>query len=123
MRFWYSFDSSRKNLFRAEVDVATAQFSIPPHLVRRITINALVFIPLLGLALYFDQVFAFWFSLAFGVGATLWQVVAYGYFRDSLPTSIAHVSTFYGKGVLVALVIFWSVLILGIAALLYNNAP
>src|SRR6267143_6002543 len=76
MKFGFSFDRTQKLVFSGEVDPSTRRFNIPKHLLRRLIINALVFVPLLLISVYLEQPFGFWFTLFWGGGITLWQIVA-----------------------------------------------
>ncbi len=123
MKFGFSFDRTQKLVFSGEVDPSTRQFNIPKHLLRRLIINALVFVPLLLISLYLEQPFGFWFTLFWGGGITLWQVVAYGYFGESFSGHEMDVTRFYSKGTLIFLAVFWSVLITGVVVALYMKVP
>ena len=123
MRFGRNFGNRWKDVFRREVDPAIAAFDLPPKWRWKIARNALPFVLMFAIARHYNQVAMSWFSLFFGFIITTWQIVAYGYFRKSLPIAFMHVSTFYGKRYLILLAIFWIILIAGIALRLYWMAP
>ena len=123
MKSSYSIDRTQKEVLNAEVDLATARFNVPRHLWRRIIINALVFVPLLVLARYLEQPFMFWFALAWGGGITLWQILFYGFFGNTVSEEELKGTRIYSRGALIFLAIFWTLLIGTVTIALYLKAP
>jgi hypothetical protein len=123
MKIGFSFDRTSKEVFRGEVDPATAKFSMPRPLLRRIVTNALVFVPVLFIAFHFEQYFMFWFAIAWAAGITVWQVFAYGYFGEKFMSPEMDVTRVYTKGTLIFAACFWSILIIAVAVALYIKFP
>jgi hypothetical protein len=122
MNLRYSFDRTWKVIWRGDVDPATARFRITPKLVWRLVFSLLIFVALAGVALYFEQQAMFWFALAWGGLFTLIQALIYGYFDDPFSAPDTDVTRLYGKGTLLFLAAFWTVLIVVVAIALYIKA-
>jgi hypothetical protein len=123
MKIGVGFENTQKEIFAAKVDPRKAHFRISSQLLRRIIINALVFVPVGYVAYYFEQIHMLWFTVMWGGGITLWQVFAYGFFGADFSGRRMEVTNFYSKGTLVFAAIMWSLIIAGVALALYFKAP
>lgn len=120
MKRAFSFEFPKRRSFYEEIDLSKA-FAIPQRAVIRITVGALAFVPLMVLAAYLEQWFAFWFAFAWGTFVTLWQVLAYRFVGASTEQKL-NITNFYSRGALIFVCIVWTLLITFVVVALYIRA-
>lgn len=123
MKFFFSFDRTSKVVFTKEIDLKKDRFFIPKPLRLRLFRNASILLVLPIIAYYFEQMHMVWFSLLWTAAITGWQALAYGYSPKSFLGDELSPTKIYGRGPLIFLVIFWSVLIVSVSIALYLKLP
>jgi hypothetical protein len=123
MRFTFRFDATKRQVYSETLDPARAKFHLSASLWRRVLLDGAAFVPLILLAVYFENYVIGAMAAVFGVFVVLWQIAAFGYSRDRNLEKELAATNFYSKKVLIFVGCFWLVLIGVICVILYLRFP
>ena len=119
---WILFDNTEREVLSREVDIKAAKFALSKRRLLRISYGSVALLVAAATAYYYDQLFVMGLALFWAAFVALWQIAAYGY--GAIPDHEHALSAvrFYGKGRLIFAACFCTVLILGVATLMYLKA-
>ena len=116
-------DRTQRDVFSREVDLKKSQFQLSRRALIRIVLGFAIFLLPIWLAYHFEQYPQMWMAIGFAILISAFQLLFYGYESSPKDEAALKVTNFYSKGVLIFLVIFWSVLIGGVSVALYLKLP
>lgn len=116
------FDKIRKEVYSGTIDASKVKLSLSRRRFLRVFVALLVFVPPAYLAFYFEKIVVMWTAIGWGAFAFLWQLLYWSDVSVPKDKDEFEVANFYGKGTLIFLAVFWSVLIIGVSTALYLKA-
>lgn len=113
------------NMDRHEISLTRNGFILSKKLFGKIIARSILMTPLPFIALFFDQIFIMWFSLAFIAIIIGWQLIAYGIFGEKYTDENLNINVvnYYGKRALIFSAICWALIIISASLVLYLKLP